>query len=110
MQGKERINVLLIDDDPEDAKQVERMLADDFSVEVVDHLASVIDQLKLGYDVLILDLNLPDSQGYDTFESVEKMSGEVPVIVLTSNSDRQVGDEGDAPWSARLPFQGDRQR
>jgi light-regulated signal transduction histidine kinase (bacteriophytochrome) len=36
---------------------------------------------------VILDLNLPDSQGYDTFEAVEKMSGEVPVIVLTCNSD-----------------------
>jgi hypothetical protein len=90
MQGKERTKVLLIDDDPEDVEQVEAMLADDFSVEVINHLASVMDQLKHGFDVVILDLNLPDSQGYDTFESVEKMSGEVPVIVLTSNSDRKL--------------------
>ena len=49
-----------------------------------------MDQLKHGCQVVILDLNLPDSQGYDTFEAVGKMSGEVPVIVLTSNSDSKL--------------------
>jgi PleD family two-component response regulator len=90
MQGKEKTKVLLIDDEPEDAGQVERMLADEFSVTVINHLASVMDQLKQGFDVVILDLNLPDSQGYDSFETVELMSGKVPVIVLTSNSDRKL--------------------
>ena len=46
--------------------------------------------LSKAIDVLILDLSLPDCQGYDTFEAVEKMSGEVPVIVLTSNSDSKL--------------------
>jgi signal transduction histidine kinase len=87
VQGNTTIKVLLIDDDPNDVHHMERMLIDDFSVEVINHLASVMEQLRHGYDVVILDLNLPDSQGYDTFEAVEKMSGEVPVIVLTYNSD-----------------------
>jgi light-regulated signal transduction histidine kinase (bacteriophytochrome) len=90
MNGKEKLKVLLLDDDPEDVEQLERMLSDDFSFDVINHLASVTDQLRQGYDVLILDLGLPDSQGYDTFEAVEKMSGVVPVIVLTSNSDRKL--------------------
>jgi signal transduction histidine kinase len=87
MQGREEIRALLIDEDPHDAEHMQRMLADGFSVDVINHLALVMDQLEHGYDVVILDLNLPDSQGYDTFEAVEKMSGEVPVIVLTYNSD-----------------------
>src|SRR5512137_2105264 len=90
MQGRERTKVLLIDDDIEDVFEVKRMLADDFSIDVINHLASVFEQLKQGYSVVIMDLNLPDSQGYDTFEAVEKVSGEVPVIVLTSNSDRKL--------------------
>ncbi len=90
MQGRQKVEVLLVDDDPSDSELVREMLADDFTVDVVNHLASVMGQLKQRYDVLILDLNLPDSQGYDTFEAVENMSGEVPVIVLTSNSDRKI--------------------
>jgi signal transduction histidine kinase len=90
MQGKGKTKVLLIDDDKEDADEVSRMLADDFSIDTINHLALVFDQLKHGYDVVIMDLNLPDSQGYDTFEAVETMSGEVPVIVLTSHSDRKL--------------------
>ena len=87
MQGEEEIRVLLIDEDPHDVELMQRMLADGFSVEVINHLGSVMNYLREGYDIVILDLNLPDSQGYDTFEAVEKMSGEVPVIVLTHNSD-----------------------
>jgi len=49
MHGKEKLKVLLLDDDPEDVEQVERMLADDFAVDVIDHLASVTDHLKQGY-------------------------------------------------------------
>ncbi len=90
MQGRQKVEVLLVDDDPGDSELVRQMLTDDFTVDVVNHLASVMGQLKQRYDVLILDLNLPDSQGYDTFEAVENMSGEVPVIVLTSNSDRKL--------------------
>ncbi len=67
-----------------------RMLADEgFSIKVVTNLSSVYDELPKGYDAVVLDLNLPDSQGYDTFEAVERMSGTVPVVVLTSNSNKE---------------------
>lgn len=43
------------------------------------------------FDVILLDLGLPESFGKDTFYAVFKECGAVPVIVLTGNEDEEVG-------------------
>lgn len=44
-------------------------------------------------DVVFLDLNLPDSRGYETFAHLHAKYSEVPVIVLSSNSSEAIAVE-----------------
>jgi len=86
------VNVLLIEDSRLAAQLVKHRLAkvEDmrFSVEWVEKLATGLDRLeKGGIDVVLLDLNLPDSQGADTFTRTCSQAPQVPIIVLTTVDD-----------------------
>lgn len=43
------------------------------------------------FDVVLLDLNLPDSTGFDTFERIHAQLPSVPVVVLTGLADEGLG-------------------
>ena len=67
------INVLLIEDNPDDALLIEDFLSDlrdeypDFRLQHVDRLSKGIEALDVSEtDVVLLDLGLPDSDGVDT--------------------------------------------
>src|SRR5919205_2393944 len=85
-------NVLLIEDNPGDARLIREMIAEDprapFTVHYADRLAAGLTHLSGGETTLvILDLSLPDSHGLDTFAKVYAHSPAVPIIVLTGNDD-----------------------
>jgi diguanylate cyclase (GGDEF)-like protein len=85
-------NVLLIEDNPGDARLIQEMIGDDpgapFIVQVADRLAAGLERLSTNDTALvILDLSLPDSFGIDTFAKVYAHSPAVPIIVLTGNDD-----------------------
>ena len=85
-------NVLLIEDNPGDARLIREMIAEDertpFTVHAADRLAKGLELLSGGETALvILDLTLPDSHGLDTFAKVYAHSPAVPIIVLTGNDD-----------------------
>jgi len=80
--------VLLIEDNPADARMIHEMLngLGDGSpeLEIVDTLSTGIETLsKGGRDVVLLDLSLPDSQGFDTFLKLRENAGAVPIVLLT---------------------------
>ena len=84
--------VLLIEDNPGDARLIQEMLSsqdgDRFDVERVDRLSAGLERLRAGgVDVLLLDLNLPDSQGWDTFVEVRDQAPTVPIVVFTGVDD-----------------------
>ncbi len=88
----ERIKVLLIEDSPADAVFIEEMLgeAKDFSfdLEWKEKLSTGLERLaKKGIDIVLLDLNLPDSRGFNTFTKVLAEAPEIPIIVLTGLDD-----------------------
>jgi signal transduction histidine kinase len=84
-------HVLLIEDNPGDADLVRlRLIEGDSAVNIScvsrlsDGLASMAKECP---SVVLLDLNLPDSHGADTFRKVlEKMPG-VPVVILSGQDD-----------------------
>ena len=86
------IQVLLVEDNPGDARLIREMLAEaqaqDFSVEWVSRLADGLERLDQSrVDVVLLDLGLPDSQGLDTFIMAHERAPRVPFVVLTGLAD-----------------------
>ena len=85
-----KIRVLLIEDNPGDSFLIQEYLGEiqstKFIVTWVDSLAKAIAETHLGFseiDVILLDLTLPDSMGFDTFrEAYENFPG-VPIIILS---------------------------
>lgn len=99
------VDVLLIEDNPGDARLVEELLvegaersADDGAgLPDVTRVATLTDGLERidegGVDVVLLDLGLPESTGLDTLETVREHSQEVPIVVLTGLDDERVGGQ-----------------
>jgi signal transduction histidine kinase/HPt (histidine-containing phosphotransfer) domain-containing protein len=86
------IHVLLIEDNPGDARLIEEFLGEarvvQFSLECIDRLSIGLKRLAQGgIDVTLLDLNLPDSQGLDTVIKTNDQARDVPIIVLTGQDD-----------------------
>lgn len=64
----------------------------DFDVEVVRTVGEALQLLQIGierFDLLILDVTLPDGTGFDVCEKVRKQNGQIPIIFLTA-SDEEV--------------------
>ena len=104
--GANPIRVLMIEDNPADARMIEELLkeasasaagrASDSRYEVSwkDRLDEGLDRLKSGgLEVVLLDLTLPDSTGGETFRRVLAAAGHVPVILLTGLQDEALGFE-----------------
>ncbi len=86
------LRVLLIEDNSADARLIHEMLKDVrgglFDVESVDRLSTGLVRLAdSGRDVVLLDLSLPDSQGFDTFLNLREKAGAVPIVLLTGLDD-----------------------
>ncbi|MBZ2166835.1 response regulator [Methanobacterium spitsbergense] len=85
---KQIIKILLIEDNPGDTKSIIEMLkeADDNRYEVV-HTTRLDDGIKIivrdDFDLILLDLGLPDSEGMDTFNIMKYNAPDIPIIVLT---------------------------
>ncbi|MGH8740883.1 MAG: putative bifunctional diguanylate cyclase/phosphodiesterase [Burkholderiales bacterium] len=88
-------NVLLIEDNPGDARLIREMIAEDpdapFHLHCAERLAQGLERLSEGgTGLVLLDLSLPDSFGLETFAKVYAHSPTVPIIVLTGNDDQTV--------------------
>jgi diguanylate cyclase (GGDEF)-like protein len=89
------MRVLLIENNDDDARLIQEKLArarEPVYLEHVDRLSNGIDRLATGdIDVVLLDLGLPDSQGFDTFATIHARVPSVPIVVLTgSYADEQL--------------------
>jgi signal transduction histidine kinase/CheY-like chemotaxis protein len=85
--------ILLVEDNPGDARLIREMLAEtpaqDFSIEWVSRLADGLERLgRDQFDVVLLDLGLPDSQGLETFIKAYEQAPQVPFVVLTGLADQ----------------------
>ncbi|QPV62682.1 hybrid sensor histidine kinase/response regulator [Halosimplex litoreum] len=96
------VDTLLIEDNPGDAKLVEHYLDnpsvaaffDEISLTHVETLTDGRDRLRSAqYDVVLLDLGLPESDGIETLHAVTDMDPEVPIIVLTGLEKTEIAVE-----------------
>ncbi len=89
------IDVLLVEDDPDDVLLIQDMLDEAggglFKVVYSDRLSAGLERLAGGgIDVVLLDLSLPDSQGFDTFMRAHSQAPGVPIVVLTGLDDEEL--------------------
>ncbi len=91
-----KIDVLLIEDNPDDAALIQDILTAtipaQYKLESADDLSSGLERIKAGeIDIVLLDLSLPDSQGLETFDKVQSQAPTIPIVVLTGLEDESVG-------------------
>ncbi len=79
------MRVLLIEDDPSTSKSIELMLtAEGFNIYSTDLGEEGIDLGKLyDYDIILLDLNLPDMHGYDVLKKLRLSKVITPILILS---------------------------
>ncbi len=90
------MRMLLLEDNPDDALLVKEALAGvpgiPLELEWVDRLSLGLDRLDAGgIDVVLTDLNLPDSTaaGLDTFSRLRKHAPDLPIVILTGQSENE---------------------
>ena len=91
-------SVLLIEDNPGDARLVTEYLGERFGDECEVHgartLADGLEALRhTPVDLVLLDLSLPDSTGLDTFYRVHAQAPHTPVVILTGDDDDEQASE-----------------
>lgn len=96
--GEDRYRLLLIEDNPAHARLVGEMLrgtpCEGSSITHAASLSKGLEELKLGdFDLVLLDLGLPESRGMETFTRFYTAAPTQPVVVLTSLDDGQIALE-----------------
>jgi two-component system cell cycle response regulator len=91
-----KIKILLIEDVPSDAQLIEIYLKEVFSETHTLTIASNLSQgkgsiSKEKFDVIISDMNLPDSHGINTLINILSLDIKIPVIILTDHDSESFG-------------------
>jgi signal transduction histidine kinase len=111
----QRQTVLLVEDNPGDARLIRESLTDlsgnMFDLETADRLATALLRLGAGgIDAILLDLALPDSKGRETFSKAKAHAPTVPIIVLTGLGDEALAlrmlQEGAQDYVTKIDLNG----
>lgn len=92
------LHVLLVEDNPGDALLV-RVLLDEqpgysFAVRHVETIEAARNLIEHEiFDVVLLDLSLPDSRGIDSLKSVQSLARNLPIGILSGNDDAALAAE-----------------
>jgi signal transduction histidine kinase len=90
----ESINILLVEDNPGDARLIAEMLNDlngqDYNIWHETTLDGSFAAMKQDeFDLILLDLSLPDSYGADTWSNMKERARNIPVILLTGYNNEE---------------------
>ncbi|MFI5161753.1 MAG: response regulator [Sphingobacteriales bacterium] len=98
MQGDKReFNILVIEDNPGDFALVEEFLLEQIEILTIAHAKSyqearnVLSAINNPFDIVLLDLSLPDKTGLSLIKEVAELVSNTPVIVLTGYTDFDFG-------------------
>jgi DNA-binding NtrC family response regulator len=84
---------ILITEDDEDLAFVirEALTRQGYEAEVAPTAGALLDKLKSGsYDLILLDVRLPDMDGLDAIPRCRDLAPETPIIVMTAHGTRQI--------------------
>ncbi len=88
------MKLLLVEDNPADADflaaSLRRQRAGDIELVNVQTLAEAAAQLSLDkFDVVLLDLHLPDGSGLQCLDAIQAVDNEIPIVVLSGQDDEE---------------------
>ena len=85
------MRILLVEDDPTTSKSIELMLSHaNLNVYATDLGEEGIDLAKLyDYDLILLDLNLPDMNGHEVLRQLRLARIDTPILILTGADDTE---------------------
>jgi len=88
-----RLHILLIEDNPGDVRLIREILRKSEKEYSIEHAETLADALeKLGgdsFDVILLDMNLPDSIGLESIPEIKRVSPKMPIVMLTGLDDEE---------------------
>ena len=103
MTGEQAIRVLLVEDNPGDARLIREGLEDAertspdqvrFDLLLATRLSDAVEVLQHErLSVILLDLTLPDSSGIETFDRVRAVAPQVPIVVISGLTDDRLASQ-----------------
>ncbi len=91
------MDILVVEDNPQDVELLKltlRRTAEPPQITHRDSIAAACSALRESlYDVVVLDLNLPDSDGLATLRQLQEANDSVPIVVMTGYDDDELGRE-----------------
>jgi len=92
------MKVLLVEDDSDDAEFLQACLRRQKTKDIeLEHVASMTDATSSikenDYDIVLLDLNLPDSTGQESVHRIQNADGTVPIVVLSGEGNEEFAVE-----------------
>ena len=87
---------IVIAEDDEDLAFVlrEALIRNQYEVEIAPTAGALLDRLRAGaYDLVLLDVKLPDMDGLDALPKCRELAPETPIIVMTAHGTRQIAME-----------------
>lgn len=90
-----KINILLVEDSQTDAMLVQdelsQVLSAVFTLSHVERLSEAINEInQKNYDLILLDLYLPDSSGLESIIRLREKTAKIPIAVLSFRDDDQL--------------------
>ncbi len=83
------MRILLVEDDPGLAKSLKMICeSEGFQVEQTDLGEDAVDMAKVyDYDIILLDLGLPDMEGFDVLKQIRSARNSTPVLILSGHTE-----------------------
>lgn len=96
--GRNLVNILLVEDNLAEARLLQEVLKGSlisrFNLAHVKRLKDAIAQIEVDhFDVILLDLTLPDSYGLASLDSLIEYAPKLPIVVLTNTNDDELAVE-----------------
>ena len=90
--------ILIVDDEPDIVSMLASFFAGNgYQVLTAHSGMESLRRVEQNPDIILLDINMPDMDGLETFERMKEFHNEAPVIFLTAS-----GDEDDVMSAIRL--------
>ena len=83
------MRILLVEDDPQLAKSIKMICeSEGYQVESVDLGEDGLDMAKVyEFDIILLDLGLPDMEGFDVLKKIRAGKNDTPVLILSGQTE-----------------------